>query len=73
MSDNSGHMTGDTLRKVLSRLDLTQAEAARRMHVSTQAMQYWVTGQRKIPGPVIALLECWERQLRVKKTLEDQP
>ena len=70
---NPESMTGDKLRKALARLDLSQAEAARRMHVSTQAVQYWVTGQRKIPGPVVALLECWETKRLLRDTLEERP
>ena len=66
-------MTGKQFRKYLDRLGLSQAEAARRMYVTTTTVFRWASEARKIPGPVVALLECWERQQRVKETLEDQP
>ena len=66
-------MTGNQFRKCLDRLELSQVEAARRMYVTTTTVFRWASEARKVPGPVVALLECWEKQRRLRDTLGDQP
>jgi DNA-binding transcriptional regulator YiaG len=50
-------MTAATFRATLKKLGLTQAEFARRLRVSTTAVQYWANGQRPVPGYAEAYLE----------------
>lgn len=57
-------MDADELRDVLDELGITQREAARRLRVSDRAVRYWVAGEREIPGPVEALVECWLTKAR---------
>ena len=52
-------MTPRELRAVLKRLRLSQSEAARRLGVKQSTMYRWLAGERKIPGPVQAVLKCW--------------
>ena len=58
------------LRKVLKGLGLSQSEASRRLYVSVNTVQRWVSGARKIPGPVIAALEAWQRQAKAEEALK---
>ena len=57
-------------RKQLKRLGLTQSEAARRLYVEVSTVQRWARGARKIPGPVIACLESWQRQAKAEEALK---
>lgn len=50
-------MTGPELLQTLNRLNLSQAEAARRLYVHPNVMWRWVHNRRRIPGPVRAYLE----------------
>lgn len=52
-------MDADELREALDELGISQREAARRLRVTDRAVRYWVAGEREIPGPVEALVECW--------------
>lgn len=52
-------MEADELREALDELGISQREAARRLRVTDRAVRYWVAGEREIPGPVEALVECW--------------
>ena len=45
-------MTALELDNALRELQLTPSQAARWLAVSRQAIWYWRTGQRAIPGPV---------------------
>ena len=57
-------------RKVLKRLGLSQSEASRRLYVSVNTVQRWVSGARAIPGPAIAALEAWQRQAKAEQALK---
>ena len=35
-----------------------------------RTVQRWVTGERTIPGPVIACLEAWQRQAQAEEALK---
>src|SRR2546422_8027675 len=50
-----------SLAAALKRLGLSQSEAARRLRVEQSTMWRWLAGERRIPGPVVAAIECWER------------
>ncbi len=56
-------------RKQLKKLGLSQSEAARRLYVDVRTVQRWITGERTIPGPVIACLEAWQRQAKAEEAL----
>ncbi len=56
-------------RKQLKKLGLSQSEAARRLYVEVSTVQRWVRGVRRIPGPVIACLEAWQRQAKAEEAL----
>ena len=57
--EDGGTMDGDELQAALDRIGISQREAARRLRVSDRAVRYWIAGDREIPGPVEALVECW--------------
>lgn len=65
-----GRMTPAQFRQALKRLGLSQSEAARRLYVAIPTVQRWVSGKRRIPGPVIACLESWERERRALESLK---
>lgn len=52
-------MTAGELRDALDTLDLTQTEAARRLHVSLRTVQNWCAGTHEVPGPVEVLIRTW--------------
>ena len=62
-------MTPRQFRQALKQLGLSQSEAARRLYVSVNTVQRWVSGQRRIPGPAIACLEAWKRERRALDAL----
>ena len=49
-------VTPQDLSATLSRLGLSQAEAARLLGVTPGAVTRWVKGERPVPGPVARLL-----------------
>lgn len=55
-------MTPADLRAALSRLGLSQSEAARRCGVDPRTMRRWLAGDRRIPGPVVELVRTWLAQ-----------
>jgi predicted transcriptional regulator len=61
-------MTPQDLSATLSRLGISQADAARLLGVTPTAVTRWVQGKRKVPGPVARLLGV----LDVQKCAEPQ-
>jgi transcriptional regulator with XRE-family HTH domain len=60
-------MTSLELRAVLTELDLTQAEFARLLGVTSRAVALWAANERAVPGPVegyLRLLGTLPAQLR---------
>ena len=53
-------MTSTDLKATLSRLGLSQAEAARLLGVTPTAVTRWVQGTRAVPGPVVRLVRLVE-------------
>ena len=51
------------LAAALTRLRLSQSEAARRLGVQQSTMYRWLAGERTIPGPVEAAVKCWLREV----------
>src|SRR5262245_43597564 len=54
-------MTAKELQDLLDTLGLTQAEAARLLYITPNVLGAYLNGQRKIPGPLVAAVEAWER------------
>ena len=54
-------MTGGELREALDAIGLTETEAARLLYITPNALLQYVNGQRKIPGPMVAAVEAWQR------------
>jgi transcriptional regulator with XRE-family HTH domain len=50
------------LKKLREKLGLTQAELAEKFRVVPSAVNQWESGSRTIPGPVMVLVEIWERE-----------
>ena len=63
-------VTPSQFRRKLKDLGLSQSECARRMYVAVNTVQRWISGENKIPGPVIALLESWTRQVEAEEALK---
>jgi DNA-binding transcriptional regulator YiaG len=55
-------VTARQLAKALETLELSQSEAARRLGVQQSTMYRWLAGERTIPGPVEAVIECWKQR-----------
>lgn len=49
-------MTAAEFKTALAILGWSQAEAARRLEVTQGAVSRWISGKRKIPGPVKVIL-----------------
>ena len=60
-------MTPAELRAALSRLGLSQAEAARRMGMTPEAVAHWLSGRRAIPKYVEALVTAWLQLAGIEK------
>lgn len=54
-------MTEKQLARALKRLQLNQTQAAEAMKSDRTAVWRWLHGQRRIPGPVEALVLTWLR------------
>lgn len=52
-------MLAQEFRKALKSLNLTQAACAEALDVQPRTVRRWASGERDIPGPVIAALTCW--------------
>jgi transcriptional regulator with XRE-family HTH domain len=52
-------MTAAELRRALTRLGLSQSEAAQRLGVTQPAVSGWARGQYAVPGPVQAAVTAW--------------
>lgn len=65
-------MTPQQFRALLKRLGLTQIDAATFLRVRPTTVNRWATGKRKVPGPVVAALEClqdkWAFQVQAGST-----
>lgn len=53
-------MTAEQFRAWCERRGYTQAQAAASLNASQSAVSRWQTGERKIPGPVVRLIEMLE-------------
>ena len=53
-------MAGDDLKAVLGELQITQADFARLIGVTSRAVTLWVSDQRQIPGPALAYLRVMQ-------------
>lgn len=51
-------LTPSQFRAQLRRLDWSPGEAAKILHVNRRTVGRWLAGDRAIPGPVMAVLEC---------------
>ena len=49
------------LRNALDALNLSDAEAARLLYISPNVLARYLLGQQKIPGPLVAAVEAWQR------------
>src|SRR5260370_39344698 len=54
-------MDARELRVALDQLGLSDGEAARLLYISPTILSKYLLAQRKIPGPVVAAVESWQR------------
>lgn len=54
------------LSQLRNQLGLTQLELAKDFNVSRNALAMWERGERTIPGPVLKLIEIYEKRLSKK-------
>src|SRR2546423_9110444 len=54
-------MDAKELREALDELELSDGEAARLLYISPVILMKYVLGERKIPGPMVAAIEAWQR------------
>jgi transcriptional regulator with XRE-family HTH domain len=52
-------MTGSELRRIIDANEIGQADLARLVGVTPKAIWFWLRGDRKIPGPMIAYLRLY--------------
>jgi hypothetical protein len=49
------------LREALDELSLPDGEAARLLYITPNVLWQYLQGKRKIPGPLVAAVEAWQR------------
>jgi hypothetical protein len=49
------------LRESLDGIGLSDGEAARLLYITPNALWQYLQGKRKIPGPLVAAVEAWQR------------
>src|SRR5689334_3921549 len=54
-------MDARELRAALDELSLPDGEAARLLYITPNALWQYLQGKRKIPGPMVAAIEAWQR------------
>jgi hypothetical protein len=54
-------MTSSELRTALDGLGLSDGEAAQLLYITPNVLSAYLLGQRKIPGPMVAAIEAWQR------------
>jgi hypothetical protein len=54
-------MNAHELRTALDQLSLPDGEAARLLYITPNALWQYLQGKRKIPGPMVAAIEAWQR------------
>src|SRR6185503_7075915 len=54
-------MDARELRAALDGLGLTDGEAARLLYITPNVLMNYLDGRRKIPGPLVAAVEAWQR------------
>ena len=54
-------MTSGELQGLLDEIGLSQTEAARLLYITPNQLLQYLNGQRKIPGPLVAAVEAWQR------------
>ena len=54
-------MDARDLRAALDELSLPDGEAARLLYITPNALWQYLQGKRKIPGPMVAAIEAWQR------------
>ncbi|PIR24902.1 MAG: hypothetical protein COX62_04825 [Deltaproteobacteria bacterium CG_4_10_14_0_2_um_filter_43_8] len=57
------------LRRIRSTLGLSQEQMAKELRVTRAALTLWETRKRAMPGPVLLILELYERELGFNETL----
>lgn len=62
-------MTANEYREALDRLGLTQAGAAKLLHVDERTSRRWALGERDVPMPVALILKLCEAEPRVLRLL----
>jgi len=54
-------MTPDEFRAALAGFGLSQTRCAALMRTDPRTVRRWAAGDVPVPGPVIVLLEAWQR------------
>ncbi len=54
-------MTPDEFREALGRLGISQTRCGVLMMTDPRTVRRWAAGEVPVPGPVIRLLEAWQR------------
>jgi DNA-binding transcriptional regulator YiaG len=55
-------MTPDELRRAISDFGMTQVAFAERVGVAPQTVRRWLSGKRRIPGPLAELIRLLEKE-----------
>lgn len=62
-------ITGDEVKRIRRKLELTQAQFAELANVSQKTVERWETGGKEITGPVVTLLKILEDYPQVEENL----
>ena len=60
-------MTGEELKEVRMQLGLTQEELGERLGVRKNTVWRWENEQRRVPEPVVRLMQYLAKEVRVEK------
>jgi len=61
------------LRRLRENLKVSQRDLAKEFKVGHGAVSFWESGRRTIPGPILKLMEIYERELGFENPDEEEP
>ncbi len=66
-SESARKKEGTRLKHLRQQMDMTVRELAQEFNVAHSSISQWENGEHSIPGPVLKLMDIYERNLGSKK------
>ena len=65
-SESARKKEGARLRSLRQKMNMTVRELAQEFNVAFSSISQWENGEHSIPGPVLKLIEIYEKKLKDK-------